>query len=86
MAMGREQRLVKATVDSVSDMRFNKNLFARLAAEQPDGIVSLEAEAFLTFFEMLAIRYEVGDVTPDMLPLLRLSKKIRNLWMEAQDN
>lgn len=86
MAVGKEQKVVKTVTDGVSDIRWDSHLFGRMAASQPDLIVTRQANSYLSFFEMLACRYEAGDVTPEMLPLLRLSKKIVTFWAEETQN
>ncbi len=87
MAVDREQREVTRLVDATSDMRWNAHKFGRLLAEQPDFILLNTASSFLAFFEMLAIRYEVGDFdNAEMAKLLRISKSVRDTYYQEFQN
>lgn len=82
MAMGREQRLANQIVDAVCDERFSNAKFGHIAQNQPISILCLEASAFLSFFEMLSIRWDHGDMNSEDHDLLRLSKRITQAWHE----
>lgn len=83
MAVGREQSAVKRLTDSVADMRWDHKMFGRLAAEQPAPMTVELAGSFLSFFEMLSLRYEAGDFeNEEMRKVCRLSKRITQAWYD----
>ena len=82
MPVSKEQKLVAQIVDAVSDRRFNPHKFGRLAQAQPLSVLCLEADAYLAFFEMLAIRWDAGDFDGSDHDLFRIAKRIAVVWQE----
>lgn len=80
---GKEEKAAAALTNAVSDVRFNPHKFGRHLSNQPIEVLQLTAPALLSFFEMLSVRLQAGDVqSNEELQLFRVAKRVTQVWAE----
>ncbi len=87
MAQGKEEKAATALVNAVSDRRFDPHKFGRSLSDQPIDVLNVTAPALLSFFEMLAIRFDFGDIaSPEEYQLYRIAKRVTTVWAQETSN